>query len=175
MPGESTRADRVLSIAATVTAVIALCVAVWDGSETRRHNRLSVAPRVDFFTMQSLSMERPENYLSLHNRGLGPAVLKSLVITVNGERISLLGRGKTKEAVKKLGLYRSGIGFTSIETDDILEVGDSSKIFQINTQKATPELLVIFNSALSGAKLEVEYESLYGEKYRKEAVVEPPG
>lgn len=39
--------EQVVAASALVTAVASICVSVWLGLETRRHNRLSVQPRLD--------------------------------------------------------------------------------------------------------------------------------
>jgi hypothetical protein len=38
--------DHILSISAIVIALASICVTLWKGSEIRKHNRLSVLPKI---------------------------------------------------------------------------------------------------------------------------------
>jgi len=58
-------------------AFLALFVAIWQGAETRTHNRLSVIPHIDITIVQ----EEPESGrggIRVMNDGVGPAITKSV-------------------------------------------------------------------------------------------------
>ena len=89
----------VTAIAALIVAAAALGTAVWQGLETRRHQRLSVAPALVFEWNDS------ENFdfvgLKLSNQGTGPGLVGPFHIFVDGEQV-LDGRWET--AIQRLGI-----------------------------------------------------------------------
>jgi hypothetical protein len=164
--------DRSVAIASAAIALMALVATIWDGVETRHHNRLSVAPRLDFYSVHSTSMDHPDNYIAIENKGFGPAIIKGFHITVNGARYTALGRKNMTALVKHLGLYTRGVAFSSPEMDDTFKPSEFSKLLQIDPNKTTPALMKSFNDASGRMKLEVEYESLYGERFKTKADLE---
>jgi hypothetical protein len=161
--------DRSIALASAAIALMALVATIWEGVETRRHNRLSVAPRLDFYSVRSTAPDHPENYVALENKGLGPAIIKGFRMTIDDMRYKGLGSRNMAILVKRLGLYTRGIAFSSPELNDTFKPGESAKLLQVDPRKATPELLRRFNQACERIKLEVEYESVYGEHFNSEA------
>ena len=69
--------DTIVALSAAVTAVAALVVSVWQGAETRKHNRLSVTPRIRF----DFVYRRGEKVrFQLMNRGIGPAIVSKFAV-----------------------------------------------------------------------------------------------
>jgi len=64
-----------IALASLAVAVSAFGIAVWQGWLSRRHNILSVKPRLQFnlSTLDGL-------HLYMENQGLGPAVIKNIII-----------------------------------------------------------------------------------------------
>ncbi len=70
-----------------VVAALAFMVSVYNASATRRHNRLSVQPRLTAFTDSDEEHTQPGIFtyaVELKNRGLGPAFIRKFEVLVNG-------------------------------------------------------------------------------------------
>jgi hypothetical protein len=69
--------------ASTVIAICALALTVWQGIQTRKHNRLSCKP----FLTTWIGKDLKNNFYSvdLINNGLGPAVIENFTIKVDDE------------------------------------------------------------------------------------------
>jgi hypothetical protein len=83
----STRRDRrwLRQIAPGAVALAAILLAVWEGFENRRHNRLSVVPNVD--ASRNFDMRGQKFDMGLLSSGLGPAVVQDLRIFVDGRMV----------------------------------------------------------------------------------------
>lgn len=71
--------------AAGIVAVAAVGLAVWEGLENRRHNRLSVVPKVD--AVRDFDMREQTFSFGLLSSGLGPAVVRDLRIYLDGRKV----------------------------------------------------------------------------------------
>lgn len=78
--------DKIMAIAATVTAVIALVVAVLEVRNQQDFQKLSVEPYIE---MGNVGTDQLGYYaFLLVNNGLGPAIIKSGNFTVDGASVS---------------------------------------------------------------------------------------
>lgn len=66
-------------------ALAAILLAVWEGFENRRHNRLSVVPNVD--ASRDFDMRAQTFDFGLLSSGLGPAVVHDLRIFIDDRRV----------------------------------------------------------------------------------------
>jgi len=71
---------------AGVVALAAIALAVWEGYENRRHNHLSVIPKIDATRNRDLLEQSFE--LVLASNGLGPAVVRNMQVFVDGALIA---------------------------------------------------------------------------------------
>ena len=69
---------------AAIIAIAAVGLAIWEGLENRRHNRLSVVPKLD--TVRDFDMLEQTFSLGFVSAGLGPAVVKNLCFYVDGKK-----------------------------------------------------------------------------------------
>jgi len=79
-------ADKIMAISATVTAVIALVVAVLQVRSEREFQKLSVEPYLEIGSTGNADSDF-YSFL-LFNNGLGPAVIGSTEIRINGSNAS---------------------------------------------------------------------------------------
>lgn len=85
------------------SAVIALCAlgfTIWQGKIAREHNRLSFRPHLG--TWRSADAEKGFYSIEIINNGIGPAIIKELIVSVDGKRIAGNGADVTEEALKIL-------------------------------------------------------------------------
>ena len=70
---------------AGIVAMAAVGLAVWEGLENRRHNRLSVVPNVD--AVREFDMRAQTFTFTLMSSGLGPAVVRDMRVYVDDELV----------------------------------------------------------------------------------------
>lgn len=115
--------NRVQALANVLTVVVALAaigLSVWEGLENRRHNRLSVLPHLkpieadlrsatpiehEYFLLPSGMDSLSAVSYALENSGLGPAVLKNVLVFRDSEKVY--------DAVQSDSTY----GFNAIKRD----------------------------------------------------------
>ena len=156
--------DRLIALLAGLMAVISLTVAVWDGIETRNHNRLSVKPFLDFEMSRSTNQTKEGVVLSseiaikVENRGLGPAIIKSFEI------ISIIDGAQYVnydwlDALKTVG-YKEHINiFSSLGIDSIIQTEVSKDLIKLST----------ISSAVGSIKIRIVYESIYQQQFIEES------
>ena len=83
-PRKRSYAQGLSQAGAGIVAIAAILLAVWEGFENRRHNRLSVVPKVD--AVRDFDMLEQTFSLGFISAGLGPAVVKNLCFYVDGEK-----------------------------------------------------------------------------------------
>lgn len=72
--------DKLVSVCAMITAIVAVVIGVFELQTTREHQRLSVEPYLDLGVTN-----HPEFSLKLINSGLGPARLVSFNVKMDGQ------------------------------------------------------------------------------------------
>lgn len=72
--------ETFIAIAALVVSVSAVVVGIYEASLQRAHDRAEVWPHIEIATFISLNGAS----VSLENNGIGPAIIKSIVVTVDG-------------------------------------------------------------------------------------------
>ena len=157
------KADAI-ALAAAAVALIALLVAIWQGTETRQHNRMSVMPRIRF----DLVRQGAKVQFSMVNTGTGPAVIEKFVLCRDAKPLISPNTNEFGEYFKGLdipGTYflwlpHSGDALTAGERPDIIQItlkkddGTQDDDVQWNILKPQLQRFTVF----------CEYSSIYGEK-----------
>lgn len=98
-------------VAALASAIIALCalfLTIWQARQTQRHNKLSVTP---FLTTWSTQEFTSHHYrVLLLNNGIGPALIRSFAIEVDGH---LVGGPPSDQVERALQLLFPNHNYTS--------------------------------------------------------------
>ena len=76
--------DRLQPPLTLVIAVAAIGLAIWEGAENRRHNRLSVLPRLGAEINSGREGSSEFIRMAVESTGLGPAVIKTFRIYLDG-------------------------------------------------------------------------------------------
>ena len=151
-------ADTWIAIVATLCAIIAILISVWDHYEIRKHNRLSVMPLLRFNL--EIAQEPDGEYVGLYltNNGFGPAVVTRYIVRLDDKEIE-------KEDLK--GEIQAHIGPHSeykyagcIRCSPIKE-SEKILIFGLPNQTiicSASERLLDF---LSRLEIDIVYESIY--------------
>jgi hypothetical protein len=104
--------NTIISISAVVIAISALIVSVWQGLTHRKHNRLAVKP-ILAFEYWDVS-DRPLSIV-LHNRGVGPAIIKKAFFVIDGKKQVLT----SFDFIKHLAIEGASICWNPSGTDTI--------------------------------------------------------
>lgn len=168
---ERFRADTVTAMAATVTAVAALAVAVWDNVQSRSYNRLSVRPLVVLDAQRSTSDELDEGELVLSNQGVGPALLRDLDIRYEpidgGSPVEFDTWSGLAAELRELGFTVTG--WTDVAAGRALGVDKDITLFRFQVRRVdqggetSPAYDV--QHVFDAVSFEVDYESVYGEAF----------
>lgn len=147
--------DTVVAACAVVIALASLAVSVYEARATRQHNRHSVRPMLELGRRTSKGRKTG---IRLVNTGLGPAVVVSTTLAVDGEVIGEWNRASANRVRDGLAERPDAVTFggrASIPTDyeefllsvDAYEPHAHGDFVDLVTRRLT---------------LEIRYESLYG-------------
>ncbi|MBX3628171.1 MAG: hypothetical protein KF892_24385 [Rhizobacter sp.] len=151
-----------IALCAAGIAVLALVATIWQGAISRRHNRLSVRPHLD--THETL-ISGGTLSLSLANSGLGPAIIKRVRITIEGEIHTDFGSAY-RLAVAKAVIGFEGKGDMQVaEPGSVLTAGQKLELFSISFDTESDQKLLAAKKFIDSYALEVTYESMYGEEF----------
>lgn len=144
-------------------AVAALVTAVWSAGATRRHNRLSVKPHLAIATWATDSIQKWGIVLS--NDGLGPAVVRSYKIFIDGKEIP---PSKWADIAACLGEpvgrweYAAPVG--------AIKPGDECFLFAVPREVFASESGKFYD-ILKRIRIRVTYASMYGPRDKCEYVL----
>jgi len=151
----------IISIAASAIALCALVATIWQAYITRKHNRLSVRPILNFNVMT----ENSDFVLSLKNTGFGPAIITDYQINFNDES---LGDNSDEIAINlseelEIGSYNKRMYFPgkgqAIAPGEFYRLIKISKILQDDDDKEK------FKNDILWLEVKINYESIYSEKF----------
>jgi hypothetical protein len=74
--------ETFIAVAALVVSISAVAVGLYEAALQRRHDRAEVWPRIELTTFTAPGGAT----LSVENTGIGPALIKSVAVTVDGKR-----------------------------------------------------------------------------------------
>lgn len=156
-------ADRWIAFSAVIVALCALIVSVHEGRATREHDRLSVKPylEIDFdYT------DKGAGFLLL-NEGLGPAVIRSFVVHVDGKP-----QRTWHTATDALGLPKTHTWFKRVPSPNIIwrPHDQEQRVFWIDKSPASDQL----KEQQHRVDIKVCYCSLYDECWSRTRTIEAP-
>jgi hypothetical protein len=150
-------ADLSIAGAVCLIALAALVLAVWEANQQRRHNRLSVAPklRINCVTDSNSRLFG----LVLSNCGFGPALVKSFEVTIDGSPLPT-PRLHTLASVLSI---EDLLSWAFPNEDDVVKPGEDLPLFGTYAKRGVD--LGRMKVALKRIGIRVRYESLYGESH----------
>jgi len=152
---------------ASAAAFIALCaffVAIWQGYISRKHNRLSVRPKLDIHT---LCIDNEPIVIELRNYGLGPAIVKDIKYEIGGNKFK---SDKTDSLVNFTNYFKQPINvgairFYTIHDQTIINQNNSISLLVFEDSHNDNTYIADICSKLNDLKIEVSYDCIYGNKY----------
>ncbi len=153
-----------ISLSSAVIALSAMGIAIWQGYVSRRHNILSVAPKLGIHTSYLNGLT-----LTLENNGLGPAVIESFTLTCGNKEYINPTNDIYSEALSSIGLDPMELEFSyeyHLPTKDTTyTAGTRKRLLEIipRSEKCTLETLNKIDNSLL---FKIKYRSMYeNEKY----------
>jgi hypothetical protein len=143
--------------ASTFIALAALWVAVYEGRSNRKHNRLSLAPRLAI--THHLYGSKGYLGLSVFNTGPGPAIIQQCDLMVDGKLVNGWGN-----AAKLLGLEELGLGCDHIAPGS-MSPNERRWLLFVRAGSDNSQYIKALNNALPRIYLGITYSSVYGEKF----------
>jgi len=156
-PGITSLAELLVAGSACFIALAALVLAIWEGRQQRRHNRLSVAPKLRLNCVVD-GNSRFFGFI-LSNCGFGPAIVKRFDVTVDGAAVP----------TPRLHTLASVLAIEDLLTwafpshDDVMKPGEDVPLF--GTYAKGEAELERMKAALRRIGVLINYESLYGEAH----------
>lgn len=113
-----------------LVSVCAISLTIFQAASTRRHARLSVQPRLEWRLTEETGSGLFE--ISVANVGLGPAIVRSIAVTLDGTPKSLASLEACDALAAALG--RSGEDFDTRcfvqQTDRVIPAGTALPLFR---------------------------------------------
>lgn len=154
--------DTVISTSAIVIALVSVFLTVWQGVEFRKHNRLSVQPRLDI--SYGLDYFDSLAQLIIINNGLGPAIIDEVVAEFNTTEFKINRIDEFSKFQKQLGLAAVPITYEILEQGSTIVPNDSKTILQVDI-KHLNEIGLPPPSLLNECNIVIKYKSLYDEEF----------
>lgn len=151
--------DKIMSISAMITALIAVVIGVVELQNNRDFQRLSVEPYLE------LANSNKDGYeILLVNSGLGPARIKTVDVEVDGSKVSHWG-----EVVKKLTGEKMPIVYSSLWNGRQIKPEEQIALMHIEKSEAAKQYFK--NSSMVNIK--ICYCSIYGDCWLKKNFKNP--
>lgn len=157
---ETRGASRYDAVIATFVGLCALCVSGYTAYVQRQQVRAAVWPILEFG-----SSNNPDIHFTLANKGVGPAIIRHVVVNVDGQPVR-----NWKEALGKILGPGEHLFSESDMTDRVLAAGESMTVFipcdpennPLKFDKSNP-LWVQMNKERNRVTVEICYSSTLGE------------
>ena len=149
--------------------VIALCAfgaTFWQAHISRVHNKLSVKPHLTLFIDNG--QRGLEFNITLQNNGVGPALLTKFCINLNGHEIQNTFLEEKHQLIKNelFPEFDSQLSCFDIEDKDyMMSAGDKIVLIRFTFNVDRFPSINAINEARNKVKIQVEYESIYKEKF----------
>jgi hypothetical protein len=155
MAKSSWNSDKILSLSAIFISVLTLMVFIYQTRLIRKQQYLSVYPYVIY---GAGGYGTGENFLQLTNSGIGPALIKDVEISYDDKKFSYIYEfvDYITEGDSTINLYYSDI------TAGLLIPADETKAIVGSLNDHENKLYKVLTSDF---KLEIKYESIYGEEW----------
>ncbi|MBN2093128.1 hypothetical protein JW964_26125 [candidate division KSB1 bacterium] len=152
--------DKILSLSAIIIALASVVVTIWEGAEIRKHNRLSVRPKLEIFFNHSSDENEMEWILC--NNGIGPGIIKSSHIYVDDKEYPIHNGAVYYEIIDSLAVGGITLAkFSSLNAGLAIKEGTIKFIvrFKLNSGISAEVLRKLHDRI----KFEIKYESMYTE------------
>lgn len=117
----------ITSCAAVVVAVVAVAASIHQGKLMRRHFEMSIRPHLEFNSY--FSSTGAYWGIGVSNDGLGPAVVHSVQLCLDGQKLPNTPKNGWHYVEMLNGLDESNIVFKTLLNDDVISPGENKLLF----------------------------------------------
>lgn len=156
----------------SIVALLALFVAIWSITSSRKHNKLAVRPHL----YESMSVESVNLKCGFYliNKGLGPALITSTIYYIDGvavefrELINIVEKLPSEFGIH-INKLSPGSAISKDEVYPIIEIKWDSLKYDLPSNKETRKRIgsdveAFSNQISRRLGVEVEWKSIYGER-----------
>ena len=153
-----------------LVACLALGLTIWQGRATIRHNKLSTKPMIE---VNRRYYKRGLREVIIKNNGLGPAILTSLKVMLNDKVIveaqnnDGCEQNDMTDFIKKIQLIKYPYSTMSPGVGRSILAGEEITLFTFEKESLDPAALKVLYELDSKLDLQIEYESIYKDKFIK--------
>lgn len=142
-------------------AFTAIGLAAWEGIENRRHNRLSVLPRLagQVETGQDTAGEYAR--MTVESTGLGPAVIRAFRVYLDGALVDTSGGGRWQEVIANLSKDGTRISAHAFGRGYYLPAGRQQLLFEARRPPTVSSGEPALADVSSRLALQICYCSIY--------------
>ncbi|MCI5090925.1 hypothetical protein [Phaeodactylibacter sp.] len=163
--------DRIIGISAITISLLTLIIFIYQTNIIYEQSRLSVTPRLNFKTRSVLEDSIQSLTFALINKGLGPAIINSSKIKMNGEEFSVDMDEFFDLNFPKLGDFGHLVESSSLSEGSTLTPNEEQILFTYSCELSQlPKILEYFEVKEPDEfefpfNIEIEYSSIYEEKW----------
>lgn len=156
--------EMIVGISSLVVAVLALGSSIWNATQSRKYHKISYRPQLS--TWYLANEETREYELILMNNGLGPALIKSLRVKIDGGYLESGDEDLISKMLQELFpgmLGKVRIGFINYE--HLMSEKEKIVLFKFTLDELCDLDSNDVQRRTERASLEIEYHSFYGERF----------
>ena len=142
--------QMIIALSAALVSMCALCVSMYEVSLMREQQKAAVWPYLEV-----LSSNRDGWELQVSNRGVGPAIIEAVVVTVDGVEV------EDWPEVSKLLLGHTTATVTSKFNGRVIPQGDSVRVYRVLEPATGKE----FSAKSERIAVAVCYRSIYNDRF----------
>lgn len=157
-----------ISLVAAVISACAIGITVWQGFQSRHHNRLTVRPLLTWRESRSANDDGFQVAYTVTNHGVGPAIVLERFITVDGAKFSPPDGDVIEQAVRQVFANRVHWVLrqhTLPAVGAAIPIGGEVVVASITFPGMRPETFKAMLKLSPPAGLVLHYESLYKERH----------
>lgn len=151
-----------IAIFAGIVAIASVIVSIQQSHLTRKHNRLSLKPLLSIYRAE---FDNHPLEITLVNKGLGPAILKSFSVWVDDVEISKGTINPIYAALNQVGISISGVGGHLFSKDEVLPPSEKISIFMIPLPENKNSTYDERVKAFRRIKFKIKFQSIYDESF----------
>lgn len=152
-------ADTWIALASVLIAVCAFFLSIWQMFLSRKHDRLSAMPHllISFHTKET----PPRFGIYLENAGIGPAIIKSFEVFLDGHNQEPFEHTAWLAIVDLLELDGEVTGMT-IDPGEYFQVGKSCVLLSFKSKNSKLTLRQM-RQTLQRLQIKIKYASIFGD------------
>lgn len=161
LTGLSVIVGLVGAVAGPLIAWRAVSISREQNRLTKRHNRLSVKPHLDFEV--SFGARKFPFGVTIRNNGLGPAIVTGWKISIDGKEVECRNPPDWKRLMDSLGWFNREFVFNFFERGYAIQRGAGFSFIELDGHSDTRHQQAL-KTAVDSLEIEVLYSSMYEEE-----------